>query len=48
MEQWKAIEETLDLLGNGKFLKLLEADQAGKIEYKELNLEDEDFGLQPS
>jgi prevent-host-death family protein len=44
-KRWEAIAETLDLLSNSKALRVLRAAKAGKLKYKELDLEDENFGL---
>ncbi len=44
-ERWEAIAETLDLLSNPKAMRVLRGAKAGKLKYKELNLEDENFGL---
>ncbi len=42
---YEALIETLDLLGNLSAMKALRAAKAGKLAYKELDLEDENFGL---
>lgn len=42
---YEAIMETMDLLSNASAMKILRAAKAGKLRYKKLNLQDEDFGL---
>jgi len=44
-ERWEAIAETLDLLSNGKAMKVLRAAKAEKLNYKTLDLDDENLGL---
>ncbi len=44
-ERWEAISETLDLLSDPKAMETLRAAKAGKLKYKELDLEDENLGL---
>ena len=45
MEDYEAMMETMDLLSNPKAMKILRAAKAGKLSYKRLRLNDEDFGL---
>ena len=45
IEDYEALMETMDLLSNPKAMRLLRAARAGKLPYKDLNLEDENFGL---
>jgi len=45
IEDYEAIMETMDLLSNASAMKILRAAKAGKLRYKKLNLQDEDFGL---
>ena len=45
IEDYEAIMETMDLLSNPKAMKILRAARAGKLTYKKLNLDDENFGL---
>lgn len=42
-ERWEAIAETLDLLSNPKAMKTLRTAKAGKLKYKKLDLDDENF-----
>ncbi len=42
---YEALMETLDLLSDAKAMKTLRAAKAGKLSYRELDLDDEDFGL---
>ena len=42
---YEALIETMDLLSDPKAMKTLRAAKAGKLKYKELDLEDENFGL---
>lgn len=42
---YEALQETMDLLANPKARKTLAAAKAGRLTYKELDLDDEDFGL---
>jgi PHD/YefM family antitoxin component YafN of YafNO toxin-antitoxin module len=44
-ERWEAIAETLDLLSDPKAMKALRSARAGKLKYKELDLESENLGL---
>jgi hypothetical protein len=37
--------ETMDLLSDAKAMKTLRAAKAGQLKYKELDLDDENFGL---
>ena len=42
---YEAMIETMDLLSDPKAMKTLRAAKAGKLKYKELHLDDENFGL---
>jgi prevent-host-death family protein len=42
---YEALMETMDLLSDPKAMKLLRAAKAGKLAYKPLDLDDENFGL---
>ena len=42
---YEAMIETMDLLSDPKAMKTLRAAKAGKLKYKELDLDDESFGL---
>jgi prevent-host-death family protein len=41
----EAMIETMDLLSDPKAMKTLRAAKAGKLKYKELDLDNESFGL---
>ena len=45
IEDYEALMETMDLLANPKAMKTLGAARGGKLSYKALDLDDEDFGL---
>lgn len=45
IEDYEAIMETMDLLSKPKAMKILRAAKAGKLAYKKLDLDNEDFGL---
>jgi prevent-host-death family protein len=45
IEDYEAMMETMELLSNPKAIKILRAAKAGKLSYKKLDLEDENFGL---
>ena len=45
LEEFDALLETMELLSNQEAMKWLRADKAGKLKYKELDLDDENFGL---
>ena len=45
IEDYEALMETMDLLSNPKAMKSLRAAKAGKTSYKNLDLNDENFGL---
>lgn len=45
LEDYDALLETMELLSNPKAMKTLRAARAGRLAYKELDLEDENFGL---
>ena len=42
---YEAMMETMDLLSNPRAMKTLRAAKAGKLAYRKLDLDDEDFGL---
>jgi prevent-host-death family protein len=45
IEDYEALMETVDLLSNPKAMKALRAAMAGKLRYKRLDLDDDNFGL---
>jgi prevent-host-death family protein len=45
IEDYEAIMETIDILSNPKAMKILRATRSGKLRYKKLDLDDENFGL---
>lgn len=45
IEDYEAMMETMDLLSNPKAMKTLRAAKRGELTYRELDLDDEDFGL---
>lgn len=45
LEDYDALLETMELLGNPKAMHTLRAARAGRLAYKELDLADENFGL---
>jgi prevent-host-death family protein len=45
IDDYEALMETMDLLSNAPAMKILRAAKAGKLRYKKLNLQNEDFGL---
>ena len=45
VEDFNALLETMELLANPKAMKALQAAKAGKLKYRELDLNDENFGL---
>jgi len=45
IDDYEAIIETMDLLSTPRAMKALRAARAGKLAYRVLDLEDEDFGL---
>jgi PHD/YefM family antitoxin component YafN of YafNO toxin-antitoxin module len=45
IEDYEALIETMDLLANPTAMRTLRAAKAGKLRYRRLNLDDEDFGL---
>ena len=45
IEDYEAIMETMDLLSDPRAMKILRSAKAGKLSYKRLNLDDENFGL---
>ena len=45
IEDYEALIETMDLLANPKAMRILRAAKAGKLKYRELNLDDENLGL---
>jgi len=42
---YESLMETIDLLSDPKAMKVLRAAKAGKLAYKSLDLDDENFGL---
>jgi len=45
IEDYEALIETMDLLANPAAMRTLRASKAGKLKYRRLNLNDENFGL---
>jgi PHD/YefM family antitoxin component YafN of YafNO toxin-antitoxin module len=45
IEDYEALVETMDLLANPKAMRALRAAKAGKLKYRTLDLDDENFGL---
>jgi PHD/YefM family antitoxin component YafN of YafNO toxin-antitoxin module len=45
LEDYDALLETMELLGNPKAMHALRAARQGRLSYKELDLADENFGL---
>ncbi|SRR6266581_3366237 len=45
IEDYEALIETMDLLANPKAMRTLRAAKAGKLKYRALDLDDENFGL---
>ena len=45
IEDYDALIETMDLLANPKAMRTLRAAKAGKLKYRTLNLNDENFGV---
>lgn len=45
IDDYEALMETMDLLSDPSAMKILRAAKAGKLRYKKLNLQNEDFGL---
>jgi prevent-host-death family protein len=45
IEEYQALMETMDLLANPKAMRLLRVAKAGKLKYRKLELNDENFGL---
>ncbi|GEM_PF-2276324 len=45
IEDYEALIDTMDLLANPKAIRTLRAAKAGKLKYRTLNLNDENFGL---
>ncbi len=45
IEDFDAVLETMELLANPKAMKALRAAKTGKVKYRLLDLNDEDFGL---
>ena len=44
-DRFEGLLETMEILANPKAMKVLNLDKAGKIKYKKLDLDDENFGL---
>jgi PHD/YefM family antitoxin component YafN of YafNO toxin-antitoxin module len=45
LAEFDALLETMELLAKPEAMKVLRAAKAGKLKYKKLNLNDENFGL---
>ena len=45
IEDYEALIETMDLLANPTAMRTLRAAKAGKLKYRRMNLDNEDFGL---
>lgn len=45
IEDYEALIETMDLLANPKAMRTLPSAKAGKLKYRALDLDDENFGL---
>jgi PHD/YefM family antitoxin component YafN of YafNO toxin-antitoxin module len=45
IEDYEALIETMDLLANPTAMRTLRAAKVGKLRYRRLNLDDENFGL---
>ncbi len=45
LAEFDALLETMELLAKPEAMKVLQAAKAGKLAYRELNLNDENFGL---
>ena len=45
IDDYEAMMETMDLLSDPTAMKVLRAAKAGKLKYRKLDLNDEDFGL---
>jgi prevent-host-death family protein len=45
IEDYEAMIETMDLLSNPKAMKVLRSAKAGRLSYRKLDLDDENFGL---
>lgn len=45
LAEFDALLETMELLAKPEAMQTLRAAKAGKLAYKELNLDDENFGL---
>ena len=45
LAEFDALLETMELLSNPSAMKVLRAAKAGQLAYRELNLNDENFGL---
>jgi prevent-host-death family protein len=45
IEEYEALMETMDVLANAKAMRLLRAAKAGKLKYRNLDLNDENFGV---
>ena len=45
IEDYEAMMETMDLLSNPQAMKVLRAAKAGKLKYRKLDLDDDNFGL---
>jgi prevent-host-death family protein len=45
IEDYEALIETMDLLGNPKAMRILRSAKAGRLKYRALDLHDENLGL---
>jgi len=45
IEDYQPMMETTDILSNPKAMKVLRAAKSGKLTYKKLDLDDDNFGL---
>lgn len=44
-ERFEGLLETMEILANPEAMRWINADKAGKLKYKTLDLDDENFGL---
>ncbi len=44
-ERFEGLLETMEILANPEAMKWIKLDKAGKLKYKALDLDDENFGL---
>jgi prevent-host-death family protein len=45
IEDYEAMQETMDLLSNHQAMRVLRAAKTGKLKYRKLDLSDDNFGL---